>query len=255
MAVTSIWRINGWLGNVVIYVENPEKTDNPKFYETSEKGAQGLSDVINYAVNSEKTQKVDDENTEIHISFVSGINCHPSTARDEMLAVKRRFGKEDGTAAYHGYQSFATGEATPEMAHEIGIKLAESLWGDKYQVIVATHLDTENHLHNHFVVNTVSFIDGIKYYRSAKDYHDMQTTSDKLCREYGLSVIEEPRGTSKHYGEWRAEQEQRPTWRGIIRVDVDEVIRQSMTERQFFDNLRKRGYEDRHTPIYHRKAL
>jgi len=243
MAVTSIWRINGWLGNVVIYVENPEKTDNPKFYETSEKGAQGLSDVIDYAVNVEKTQIVDDESTEIHSSFVSGINCHPSTARDEMLAVKRRFGKEDGTAAYHGYQSFAPGEATPETAHEIGIKLAERLWGTKYQVIVATHLDTENHLHNHFVVNTVSFVDGIKYYRSAKDYHDMQSESDKLCREYGLSVIEEPRGTSKHYGEWRAEQEQSPTWRGIIRADVDEVIRQSMTERQFFDNLRKRGYE------------
>jgi len=243
MAVTSIWRINGWLGNVVIYVENPEKTDNPKFYETSEKGAQGLSDVIDYAVNVEKTQIVDDETTEIHSSFVSGINCHPSTARDEMLAVKRRFGKEDGTAAYHGYQSFAPGEATPETAHEIGIKLAERLWGTKYQVIVATHLDTENHLHNHFVVNTVSFVDGIKYYRSAKDYHDMQSESDKLCREYGLSVIEEPRGTSKHYGEWRAEQEQSPTWRGIIRADVDEVIRQSMTERQFFDNLRKRGYE------------
>ena len=144
-----------------------------------------------------------------------------------MLAVKRRFGKEDGTAAYHGYQSFAPGEATPEMAHEIGIKLAERLWGNKYQVIVATHLDRENHLHNHFVVNTVSFIDGIKYYRSAKEYHDMQNESDKLCREYGLSVIEEPRGTSKHYGEWRAEQEQRPTWRGIIRAEVDEVIRQS----------------------------
>lgn len=243
MAVTSIWRINGWLGNVVIYVENPEKTDNPKFYETSEKGAQGLSDVINYAVNSEKTQKVDDENTELYSSFVSGINCHPSTARDEMLAVKRRFGKEDGTAAYHGYQSFAPGEATPEMAHEIGIKLAERLWGNKYQVIVATHLDTQKHLHNHFVVNTVSFVDGIKYYRSAKNYHDMQNESDKLCREYGLSVIEDPNSISKHYGEWRAEQEQRPTWRGIIRAEVDEVIRESMTERQFFDNLHKRGYE------------
>ena len=243
MAVTSIRRINGWLGNVVLYVENPEKTENPKFYETSKKGAQGLSDVIDYAVNVEKTQMVDDESTEIHSSFVSGINCHPSTARDEMLAVKRRFGKEDGTAAYHGYQSFAPGEATPEMAHAIGIKLAERLWGTKYQVIVATHLDTENHLHNHFVVNTVSFVDGIKYYRSAKDYHDMQSESDKLCREYGLSVIDEPCGTSKHYGEWRAEQEMRPTWRGIIRAEVDEVIRQSMTERQFFDNLRKRGYE------------
>lgn len=72
----------------------------------------------------------------------------------------------------------------------------------------------------------------------------MQTVSDKLCREYGLSVIDHPqRGKSKHYGEWRAEQEQRPTWRGLIRADIDEAIRQSMTERQFFENLRKKGYE------------
>lgn len=247
MAVTSIWRVNGWLGKVVIYVENPDKTNNPAFYEKSEitdKQTQGLFDVIDYAVNIEKTVKIDDENTEIFSSFVSGVNCHPSTARDEMLAVKRRFGKEDGTVAYHGYQSFAPGEATPEMVHEIGIKLAEKLWGKKYQVVVATHLDKENHLHNHFIVNTVSFIDGIKYHRTEKDYYDMQTTSDALCREYGLSVIENPQyGKSKQYGEWRAEQELRPTWRGIIRSEVDEVIRQSMTERQFFDNLRKRGYE------------
>ena len=72
----------------------------------------------------------------------------------------------------------------------------------------------------------------------------MQNESDKLCREYGLSVIEDVQyGKSKHYGEWCAEAEQRPTWRGLIRAEVDEVIRQSMTERQFFDNLRKRGYE------------
>ncbi len=72
----------------------------------------------------------------------------------------------------------------------------------------------------------------------------MQAASDALCWEYGLSVIENPKpGKSKHYGEWRAEQEQRPTWRGIVRADVDEAIRQAMTERQFFENLRKKGYE------------
>ena len=246
MAATSIWRVKGWLGKVVIYVENPEKTANPKFYAGNENGqdGQGLSDVIRYAVNSDKTQKADDENETVIHRFVSGVNCSPAAAREEMLAVKRRFGKEDGTAAYHGYQSFAPGEATPETAHEIGVKLARKLWGEKYQVIVATHLDKENHLHNHFVLNTVSFVDGIKYHRTKKDYHDMQTVSDELCREYGLSVIENPQyGKSKQYGEWRAEQEQRPTWRGIIRADIDEAIRQSMTERQFFESLRKKGYE------------
>ena len=228
-------------------MENPDKTTNPKFYtdeNLSEQDGQELSDVIRYAVNSQKTQKADNEDCAVVHRFVSGINCSPSTARDEMLAVKKRFGKENGTVAYHGYQSFAPSEATPEMAHEIGMKLAARLWGDRYQVVVATHLDKENHLHNHFVLNTVSFVDGIKYHRTAKDYHDIQTISDELCREYGLSVIENPQyGKSKQYGEWRAEQEQRPTWRGLIRADIDETIRQSMTERQFFDNLRKKGYE------------
>ena len=203
MAVTSIWRVNGWLGKVVIYIENPDKTENPAFYEKkdlSDRQSQGLDDVISYAVNSSKTQQTNEELDTMEC-FVSGVNCHPSTARDEMIAVKKRFGKEGGTVAYHGYQSFAPGEATPEIAHQIGVELARRLWGEKYQVIVATHLDKENHLHNHFVLNTVSFVDGIKYYRSAKDYHDMQAESDKLCREYGLSVIENPQpGKSKHYG-------------------------------------------------------
>ena len=246
MAVTSIWRVNGWLGKLVIYVENPEKTDNPGFVQQdiSSRKVDGLEDVIQYAMDSGKTQKADDEQTEVLRNFVSGINCHPATAREEMLAVKKRFGKDTGTVAYHGYQSFAPGEATPEMAHEIGIKLAQRLWGNQYQVVVATHLDKESHLHNHFVVNTVSFQNGIKYHRTAKDYHDMQMISDELCREYQLSVIEDPQyGCSKHYGEWRAEQEQRPTWRGLVRSDVDEAIRQSMTERQFFDALQKKGYE------------
>lgn len=246
MAVTSIWRVNGWLGKVVVYVENPDKTTNPEFYENedmTERDCQGLDDVIFYAVNSRKTELYK-EDSDVLERFVSGINCHPATARAEMMAVKKRFGKEDGTIAYHGYQSFAPGEATPEMAHKIGVELAQRLWGNRYQVVVATHLDKANHLHSHFVLNTVSFVDGIKYHRTAKDYHEMQTVSDALCREYGLSVIENPQpGKGKHYGEWRAEQEQRPTWRGIVRSDVDEVIWQSMTERQFFDNLYRKGYE------------
>ncbi len=227
-------------------MENPDKTTNPAFFESvgmTEQQAQGLSDVIDYAVNERKTRVLNDERIAIVHSFVSGVNCHPSTARDEMMAVKKRFGKENGTVAYHGYQSFAPGEATPEMAHEIGVKLAERLWGDKYQVLVATHLDKESHLHNHFVLNTVSFVDGIKYHRTKRDYRKMREISDALCREYSLSVIQNPQqGTGKDYGEWMAEQEDRHTWRGLVRSDVDEVIRQSMTERQFFDTLRKKGY-------------
>lgn len=248
MATTSIWSVKGWLGKLVIYVENPDKTTNPPYYEKAElteKQAQTLLDVIDYAADPSKTDSViHDENIETHQQFVTGINCLPATARDEMQAVKKRFGNENGVIAYHGYQSFAPGEADPKTAHEIGIRLAKELWGEKYQVIVATHLDKENHLHNHFVVNTVSFVDSIRYHRTGKDYHDMQVASDNLCREYGLSVIENIQyGKSKHYGEWKAEQEQRPTWRGFIKADIEEAIRMSLTEKQFFRHLEEKGYE------------
>lgn len=248
MATTSIWGVKGWIGKVVIYVENPAKTTNPKFFERkdmSENQAGGLLDVIDYATDPQKTNaKIDDENIETQSQFVTGINCLPMTARAEMIAVKKRYGKNEGIVAYHGYQSFARGEASPKLAHKIGIRLAQRLWGDKYQVVVATHLDKENHLHNHFVVNNVSFVDGIKYHRTEKDYHNMQKISDELCCEYGLSVIEEPRqGITKHYGEWKAEQEMRPTWRGMIREDVDAAIRASITEKQFFRYLQDKGYE------------
>lgn len=246
MATTSIWSVKGWLGKLVVYVENPDKTDNPACYEKedmTESQTQGLSDVIDYAVQTRKTEMAD-ESAETLKRFVTGINCRAETARDEMLALKMKFGKDKGVVAYHGYQSFAPGEATPDMAHEIGIKLARRLWGDRYQVLVATHLDKNNHLHNHYILNTVSHVDGKRYHRTEKDYYDMQKASDALCLEYGLSVIENPkRGRSKQYGEWRAEQEGRPTWRSLIKADMDAAVAGAMTERQFWDNLKKLGYE------------
>ncbi len=242
MAVTSLWAVKGWLGKVVLYVEDPEKTSDPKRYEERGSSTQDLDDVIRYAVDQEKTTLP--EEIPYRQRLVSGVNCNPATARQEMLAVKRRFGKEDGVVAYHGYQSFAPGECSPELAHELGLKLACQLWGERYQVLVATHLDKENHLHSHFVINTVSFVDGKKFHRTGQDYRAMREASDTLCREYGLSIIETPQpGKSKHYAEHRAEQQGKPTWRFLIKRDVDTALRQSMTERQFFHALQQMGYE------------
>ena len=103
MATTAIWKVEGWLGKILIYAENPEKTDNPAYYQyddLSEEDKQGLSDVIDYAMREEST-------TSSKERFVSGVNCSPSTARDEMIAVKKRYGKNEGIVAFHGYQSFA----------------------------------------------------------------------------------------------------------------------------------------------------
>ena len=202
-----------------------------------------MAAVIGYAMSQGKTAVFEDEGKEILQQFVSGINCHPGTAVSEMIAVKRRFGKEGGTTAYHGYQSFAPGEATPVMANEIAIKLAEQLWGERYQVVVATHLDKANHLHSHFVLNTVSFVDGKKFHRTAQDYRDMQIASDELCREYGLSVIKQSEGKSKSYVEWQEEKEVQFTHRGSIRADIDRAILASTTERDFIRVMTEMGYE------------
>ena len=227
-----MWRVSGNIGKVVKYVQNEDKT-----VKVSE-----LDSVIKYAADMNKTNIKLDESVTPITSFVTGINCYANTAVYEMNVVKERFGKPDGTIAYHGIQSFSPGETTPEVAHDIGVKLAQRLWGEKYQVVVATHLDKE-HLHNHFVINTVSFVDGRKFHRTKQDYLDMKNTSDELCREYGLTVIEKNEGKSMHYSQWQAEQEGRPTQQSIIKADFDEAARLSMTESEFYEHLRRKGYE------------
>ena len=231
MATTAIWDVTDRLERVIDYAINPDKTENLDF---SSSDFQGLRDVLEYTVQDDKTEKQ---------FYVTGINCDPATACEQMSQTKLQFQKTDGILAFHGYQSFAPGEATPETAHAIGVKLAQKLWSERFEVVVSTHLD-KHHLHNHFVLNSVSFMDGKRYYDNKATYTLMRQISDQLCREYFLSVIENPqRGKSKHYAEWKAEQEGKPTWRGLIRKDVDNVIVDSMTFTQFISNLRKQGYE------------
>lgn len=221
MATTSIWKVEGSLGRVVRYAGNPAKTEGPDA-------------AIAYAADPSKTERM---------LYVTGVNCLPGTAVEEMGATKRQFGKTGGIVAFHGYQSFAPGEGDPRTAHEIGVSLARELWGDRFEVVVATHLDRE-HLHNHFVINSVSFADGGRFHRDNRCYREMRETSDRLCRERGLSVIEAPAaGRSKHYAEWAAERAGRPTWRGLIKEDVDEAIARATSLRQFYRNLGAIGYE------------
>ena len=236
MAVTSLWRVKGYIGKVVMYAMNPEKTTEPVSYQTDAEGA-GAEDTLSGIVSYVERDKATNQK-----SLVYGIKCHKDTAVQDMMAVKRKFEKTDGVIAYHGYQSFAEGEVTPDKAHEIGKALAKELWGNRYQVLITTHLDKDSHIHNHFVINTVSYIDGKKFFRSNKDYYQMREVSDRLCKEYGLSVIENPKAKGKSYAEWRAEFEGRPTVRGTIREAIDIAVSGSGSRLEFLDAMDQMGF-------------
>ena len=229
MAVCEIWDVRGRLDHPIDYAENPEKTANPKY---SDADLQAMVDVMEYATNKDKTEQR---------FFVTGVNCDPATARDEMMIAKAQWNDTSEIVCYHGFQSFRAGEVTPEVAHEVGVKLAEKMWGGRFQVIVATHLNTEC-LHNHFVVNSVSFADGKHYHDNKENLRLLRQRSDELCREYSLSVIEHPSGKKKPYALYQAEKEGRPTRDNVVRLAIDEAISKSFTLKDFDRQMAEMGY-------------
>jgi hypothetical protein len=218
MAYTKVIPVHTHLSRLVDYAADHEKT--------------GLDAALSYVTDPEKTERR---------LYECAINCALPTAFEEMQATKKRCKKAGGRLAYHIIQSFAEGEVTPQQAHEIGIEYAQRVFGDRYEIVIGTHLNKE-HLHNHLVVNSVSFVDGKKYRDNFKDFYEgVYGVSNDLCRENGLSVIES-QGRGKHYAEWQAERKGKPTIRPQVRAEVDEIISHSFTFKSFVEELKRRGY-------------
>ena len=192
MAITGFWPVFKNLKATLDYADNPDKTTAPGYLD------EDLYAALRYAENDDKTDRK---------MFVGGINCSAQHAYAEMVAVQRRFGLRGKVVGYHGIQSFREGEVTPEQAFVIGKKTARQMWGDRYQVLVTVHLNTDN-VHCHFVVNSVSFKDGAKFKNKIGDHKELRRISDAICREHGLSVLENSefysKGKKKEYWVHRA---------------------------------------------------
>ena len=226
MAYTSVIPVRR-LDRAVKYVMNKEKTT-----------AVSLQDALDYAANRDKTEQC---------CFESSYACTLETAFADMRQTKERWHKSGGVQGYHLVQSFAAGEVSPELAHQIAKELAGRVLGGRYEYVIGTHLNT-GHIHSHIVWNSVSRIDGKKYHSNGKSYvTQIRAVSDELCRKYKLSIIdtENSHHVAKPYAEWLAEKNNQPTWRTAIRQDVDEAIQQSLTWRQFLNALERKGYEVR----------
>ena len=223
MATTKIWAIKGSLSRVVNYAKNPEKTI-----------FSDLKQVLKYAENEEKTIDKNEKTM-----YVTGVNCKTETAYEEMTLVQKRFDKCTGNIAYHAYQSFKTGEVSPELAHKIGVELARKMWSE-YQVIVATHFNTGTY-HNHFVVNSVNMFTGKKFNCNKGTYYHFRELSDELCKENNLTVIEKLKGRTPrniYFAEKRGE----PTKYNLMRQAIDEAMEMCINYAQFKKIMLKNGY-------------
>ena len=157
------------------------------------------------------------------------------------MTTKRRFGKLSGNVAYHGYQSFQAGEVTPEEAHRIGVETAKRMWGNDYEIVVTTHLNTSN-IHNHMVVNSVSFRIGRKFENHISDHYKLREISDEVCRDHGKSVIE----TAPFYGGDKAywvRKSRQLLHKDILRKDVDEALANTCNPVDFEVYLHSLGYK------------
>ena len=230
MAYTSVIPVHRLKASVE-YVLDEKKTSRGQ-------NAKSLEEAVDYALNRAKTEQD---------LFESAIACTCKTAFEDMCQVKEMWHKTGGVQGFHLVQSFAAGEVTPELAHQIGLELAGQLLQSRYQAVVSTHLNTE-HIHNHIVWNSVAIQDGKKYHSNAKSYYtEVRSISDKLCKQHGLSVIEETRtgAVGRPYPQWLAEQENRPTWKSAIQQDIESAIAKAVTWNQFIKALETRGYKIR----------
>lgn len=232
MATTKIWKVQKRLDKVINYATNEEKTkNNYSEYEMDE--FESIRQVMTYATNPDKTEKQ---------FYTTGINCEVKDAVKQMQLVKTIYGKENGILAFHAYQSFNKGEVTPEIAHEIGVKLANEMWGDRFQIVVSTHLNTQ-HLHNHFVINSVSFKDGKKYYSNLENTALLRKTSDEICEEYGLSVLKEKTCKSGiNFENFYKKSMRDSDYYKFAKEDIDYAIKHSYTLKQFQQMLVSMGY-------------
>ena len=228
MATTGFWPVKGYLKKVLDYADNPDKTIDRKYLDDD------LYSALRYTENDSKTDEK---------KYVSGVNCSAAFACEEMTAVRRKFGERGKVVAYHGFQSFKADELTPEECHAIGIETARRMWGKDYQVLVTTHLNTEN-LHNHFVVSSISFKNGKKFRNQISQHFELREISDQICKEHGLSVLENAEfyGGQKRKEYWKSKRDGTLSHKDQVKADVEYCIQYSMNQEQFCQQLEAKGY-------------
>lgn len=199
-----------------------------------------LNLALDYIMNGDKT---DDK------ILISSFGCNPQTAHLEFEQTKKECNSKAGILARHLIQSFAPNETTPKQAHQIGLDLCKRILKDKYEYVLTTHID-KGHIHNHIIFNNVNFKTGKAYISNKRTYHQIRYQSDKLCKENGLSVIDENykifktkyKTNGKSYKEYM-EFKKGNSWKNKLQIAIDKAIEKSKTFDDFIKTMENFGYE------------
>ena len=203
MAVTKIHPIKSTLKKALDYIENPDKTDDKL--------------------------------------LVSSFACSYETADIEFEMLLAQAYQKGNNLAHHLIQSFAPGEATAKQAHEIGKKLADEVLQGKYSYVLTTHID-KGHVHNHLIFCAVDMVNQRKYISNKQSYAYIRRTSDRLCKEHGLSVVKPGQSKGKSYAEWDA-QRKGTSWKAKLKAAIDAAIPQAKDFDDFLWLMQAQGYE------------
>ena len=197
-----------------------------------------LKNSLEYILKPEKTQEG---------RLVGAINCQVDTAFEQMKETKRIFDKIDKRQGYHLILSFKEDEVDPDTAFEITQKFVQQYLGKEYEAVYAVHDNTE-HIHSHIVFNSVSFDSGKKYRYEKGDWaRDIQPITNRLCEEYGLSIIDIEKGkgerANENYKDWSEYREGQFVWSDMIKRDLDSCMIQASSFDDFLELLKEKGYE------------
>ena len=192
-----------------------------------------IADIIDYVENPQKTD---------FGKFIYGYECDTRTADAEFVLSKREYANRTGRSrgaddviAYHLRQAFKPGEVTPEEANEIGRELALKLTKGNNAFVVCTHVD-KHHVHNHIIINSTNLDCTRKFRNFWGSAWAIRRMNDKLCLEHGLSIVEDPKPSREHYGDWLGSHRQ-PSFQERIRRAIDTVLEQNPAD--FEDFLKK----------------
>ena len=196
-----------------------------------------LSGTLNYCLQDSKTVWEGEK-------LVGTLNCVSTSAYSEFINTKQMFGKDEGQMYFHFVLSFPDSEKiTPKQCHEYAMEFAKRKW-DSFEVVACTHSDND-HIHTHFIINSVSFENGKRFHSDQKLIHDLHELNDQMCLQYGYRVTirrpKEERANAIRPSEYHSAMKGE-SWKMELRIAIDEAMKYAISRRHFIEIMNSEGY-------------